>query len=327
MRLFRLSAALLSLLLAFCAPELESAPRRPIRSILVSGRKYVSMSDTANHYGLKMAVRGDDIFLYSKHVKAEFNLKKRAGSFNNLKVHWFFVPLKRGNAYYLSELDLLVQLDPLLRPKSLPKRPVRTVLIDPGHGGKDTGAIGVNGKKEKEIALAIALKLRRKLVKLGYSVRLTRAGDNFPTLEKRVNIFKASNPKPDLYISIHCNSAGDRNVSGIETFAATPAGAPSTADAAPGTQAFPGNQFNKYNLQLAYDIQRALVKNLPYATDRGVKHARFYVIRNVQCPAVLIETGFLSNRPECIRLSSDAYQEQVASAILAGILSYAAKVR
>lgn len=311
----------------FSGSSLDAAEEVPIRAIWITGKKYVSMSDTARHYGMKMSVETDTITLYSKANKAVFNTKKRAGFFNGLKVNWFFVPVKRGNDYYFSQLDLLLQLDPLLRPKSLPKRPVRTIVIDAGHGGKDTGAIGTNKKKEKDIALAIALNLRKKLIRLGYFVRLTRAGDSFPTLEKRVITCKTSRPKPDLFISIHCNAAANRGVSGIETFAVTPAGAPSTADAKPENQNYEGNKYNKQNIRLAYDIQNALVKNLKQSPDRGVKHARFYVIRNVPCPAVLIETGFLSNKEECARLSSAAYQEKVAASILTGILSYAAKVR
>ena len=200
-------------------------------------------------------------------------------------------------------------------------------MIDAGHGGKDTGAIGANKKKEKDITLAIALKLRRKLIKLGYSVRLTRGGDTFPSLEQRVSLWKNSRPKPDLFISIHCNAAANRKVNGVETFAATPLNVPSTGDTKLNKTVSGSNAFSRNNNLLAYYVQRAMAKNLPYAADRGVKHARFYVIRNVSCPAVLIETGFVSNWAECTRLSSNVYQEQVANSILRGILNYAAQVR
>ena len=317
-------------LLLFLAPVQESyaAPKdKKIHATWYAGRKYVSMADTARYYGMKMSIRGTTITFSSKYSRIEFNTKKRAGVFNGTKINWFYVPVKKNNAWYFSEQDLLLQLDPLLRKKALARRPVRTIMIDPGHGGKDTGAIGVNKKKEKDVTLAIALKLRRKLIRMGYSVRLTRAGDSFPSLEQRVKTCKNARPKPDLYISIHCNSAGNAKVQGIETFAATPYGVPSTADAKPEFKTYAGNAYNKYNICLAYDMQRALRRYLPASPDRGVKHARFYVIRNVSCPAILIETGFLSNWSECTNLSSNAYQDRVATAILSGILTYAARVR
>ena len=318
---------LFSVLFVLSSPDLEAAPKKMIRSALISGQKYVSLKDAADYYGMKVMTKGNDVILYSRYYKAEFNLKKRAGSFNGTKLSWFFVPVKRGNDYYLSEKDFLIILDPLLRKKSLPRRPVRSVMIDAGHGGKDTGAIGVNKKREKDITLSIVLKLRRKLIKLGYSVRLTRSRDVFPSLERRVTLWGNARPRPDLFISIHCNAAGNKNVSGIETFATTPSGAPSTADVKPEMKRYDGNKFDKYNTRLAYDIQRSLKKAIPTAADRGVKHARFYVIRNVSCPAVLIETGFLSNKAECNELSSDSYQERIASGILSGILTYSARVR
>ena len=102
---------------------------------------------------------------------------------------------------------------------------------------------------------------------------------------------------------------------------------PSTGDTKLNKTVSGSNAFSRNNNLLAYYVQRAMAKNLPYAADRGVKHARFYVIRNVSCPAVLIETGFVSNWAECTRLSSNVYQEQVANSILRGILNYAAQVR
>ena len=317
----------LAFFVAFSSFDVISAPKKTIQAILYSGRKWMKMDDVAKFYGLKFYQNKDDIYLYSKYYKVLFNTKGRSGSFNNIKLHWFFTPLKYKDEYYISEQDFFIQMDPLMRQKSLKKRPVRTIMIDAGHGGKDTGAIGVNKVREKDITLAIALKLRRKLIKLGYTVCLTRGGDTFPTLDQRVSLWQRTRPKPDLFISIHCNAAANPKVRGIETFAATPVNVPSTADKKPGTTAYAGNAFDKYNTLLAYNIQRSLVRYLPYSPDRGMKSARFYVIRNVACPAALIETGFVSNWVECTRLSSNVYQERVAIAILSGILTYCAQVR
>ena len=311
----------------FVSFDAVSAPKKSIQAIVHSGRKWVKLKDVADFYGMKLYQKKDDIYLYSKYNKVLFNAKKRAGSFNNVNLHWFFIPLNYKNEYYISEQDFVCLLDPLVRQRSLKSRPVRTIMIDAGHGGKDVGAIGANKAKEKDITLAIALKLRRKLIQLGYTVCLTRGSDTFPTLEQRVSLWQRTRPKPDLYISIHCNAAANRKVSGVETFAVTPVNAPSTADKKPGTTAYPGNAFDRYNTLLAYNIQRALVKYLPYSPDRGVKSARFFVIRNVACPAVLIETGFVSNWAECTRLCSNVYQDRVATAILSGILTYCSQVK
>ena len=327
MKLIKIILFFLVISAAFMETGLEAAPKKSIHSIIYSGHRWVNLNDVARYYGMKVYVKGNDLYLYSKYYVALFNLKKRAGSFNGVGLYWYFVPVKYKNVYYISLQDFLYTLDPLLRPRSLKGKAVRTVMIDAGHGGKDTGAIGVNKKKEKDITLAIALKLRRKLIKLGYAVRLTRAGDTFPTLEKRTVLWKNARPKPDLFISIHCNAAANRKVSGVETFAATPLNVPSTGDTKLNKTASASDAFSRNNNLLAYYVQRSLAKNLPYTEDRGVKHARFYVIRNVGCPAVLIETGFVSNWAECTRLSSDVYQELVANSILRGILNYAAQVR
>ena len=328
MRFSRFLLFLLLLLSAvFSVVEAGAAPKSKLRSILYSGRKWVNMRDVAKFYGLKFYAKGENIYLYSKYTKAVFHVKKRSGSFNNIAIIWFFTPVKHKNVYYMSEQDFSLIFAPLMRPKSLKKRPVRTIMIDAGHGGKDTGAIGINKKREKEITLAIAQKLRRKLRKLGYKVYLTRSGDTYPSLEQRVESWKKTVPKPDLFISIHCNSTNNQKVSGIETFSVTPVNAPSSADSKPDTKKYPGNAFDRNNTLLSYYVQRSLTRYFPYTPDRGMKHARFYVIRNVGCPAVLIETGFLSNWVECVRLSTDIYQDRIANAILSGILNYASVVR
>lgn len=327
MKLFRFFLLSILFMAAFSVTELEGAPRKSIHSIRYAGRRWVNMNDVARYYGMKLYLKGENIYLYSRYNKAVFHAKKRFGSFNGIIVHWFYPPLKQRNVYYLSEQDFLYQLDPLLRPKSLRGRPVRTIMIDAGHGGKDTGAIGVNKKKEKDITLAIALKLRWKLIQKGYKVRLTRSGDTFPSLDQRVSLWEKARPKPDLFISIHCNAASNRNVSGLETFISTPLNVPSTSDEKPNTKASASNPHSRRNTLLAYYVQRAMVKQLPESPDRGIKHAKFYVIRNVGCPAILVETGFISNWTECRKLSSDSYQNEVANAILTGILHYSSQVR
>ena len=170
----------------------------------------------------------------------------------------------------------------------------------------------------------MALKLRAALRKLGFQVIMTRGADSTLSLQGRAELCKKY--KPDLFISIHCNAAAQKTISGIETFAMTPNGCASSNDSKPGNSTGTGNSFDKNNYRMAYEIQKALLKNTK-AEDRGVKHARFFVLRNASCPAVLIETGFISNLRESALLNRADYQAKIVNAIVAGVLNYRASYR
>ncbi|TZE82014.1 N-acetylmuramoyl-L-alanine amidase family protein [Calorimonas adulescens] len=180
------------------------------------------------------------------------------------------------------------------------------ICIDPGHGGSDPGAIGPGGTKEKDITLAVALKVGEKLKANGLEVVFTRANDNpgFPqdqrqNLAKRVSI--ANMAKVDLFVSIHCNSAVDQQAHGTET----------------------------YYYKLGYNgekLARAIQDEMLKATglyNRGVKTANFYVIKYTQMPAALVEMAFISNPAEEKLLASIEFQEKAVTAIAKGICNYA----
>ena len=196
-------------------------------------------------------------------------------------------------------------------------------MIDPGHGGSDPGAKGPV-QSEKQVNLLIAVKLKRALEKLGFRVIMTRTGDTFPALKDRTDMAKKY--KPDLFISIHCNSAANTSVRGIETFLVTPAGACSTADKTPQSTRYTGNAYDQNNYRLAYDVHRSLLK-FTGCEDRGVRHARFYVLRNSVCPSILIECGFLSNDSEGRLLASNERQNKIVAGILSGLARYAEAVK
>ena len=170
----------------------------------------------------------------------------------------------------------------------------------------------------------MAKQLQTALRAKGYTVMMTRSTDRYPTLDDRVNMHART--RADLFISIHCNASVVKSISGIETFAMTPVGAPSSSDTKASFVKGRGNNFDKQNYRLAYEIQRQLIARTG-ANDRGVKHARFYVIKNVNCPAVLIETGFLSNYREGSSLLTAKRQKATVDAIVAGILCYTAAVK
>jgi N-acetylmuramoyl-L-alanine amidase len=219
---------------------------------------------------------------------------------------------------------------------------VRRIVIDPGHGGRDYGAPGyLKGVHEKHITLQIALKLAKMIRKeLNTEVYLTRSRDRFLTLEERTAI--ANTKSADLFISIHTNSHKDRRAYGIETYflnLATDDEAIRVAamENATSTKNISDLQTILHDLmqnakinessRLAGNVQVSMVrhlKNKRYGRikDKGVKQAPFYVLLGAQMPAILVETGFISNPRECKRLVSVKYQQRVCEAIILGIKKY-----
>ena len=210
-----------------------------------------------------------------------------------------------------------------------PKAPARRIVLDPGHGGKDTGKVnGTHKYTEKAATLDTAARLKILLEKQGFEVVFTRTKDVFLDLDDRAAM--ATSLKADLFISLHYNAgpAGDTTADGIETYCLTPAGQRSTnaGKAKSTTAAEPGNRFDTANMALAWGIQRRLVKSTG-AEDRGVRRARFAVLRTLSCPGVLIEGGFMSSRKEGALIADAAYRQKIAEAVSAGIVDYLLKGR
>ena len=211
----------------------------------------------------------------------------------------------------------------------LPKDPVRRIVLDPGHGGKDTGKVnGPYKYTEKAATLDTAARLKILLEKQGFEVVFTRTKDVFVDLDDRPAL--AANAKADLFISLHYNAgpAGDSSSDGIETYCLTPAGQKSTnaGKAKSTTGVEPGNRFDTANMALGWGIQRRLVKSTG-ADDRGVRRARFAVLRTLTCPGVLIEGGFMSSRKEGALIADAAYRQKIAEAVAAGIVDYVVRAR
>ncbi|HEY1907493.1 MAG TPA: N-acetylmuramoyl-L-alanine amidase [Myxococcaceae bacterium] len=216
---------------------------------------------------------------------------------------------------------------------------VRRVIIDPGHGGHDTGTIGADGTKEKDVALAIARKLRTVLTEQGLEVVLTRETDRFVRLEERTRL--ANVGRGDLFISVHCNSLPQRHIRGIETYTLNLASDRfairlAARENATSEKGMSDLQFlladlatranTEESARLATQVQSGLVSALrskdAKIRDLGTKEALFYVLLGTKMPAILVETGFLSNPEEEKRLSSPGYQEEVARAIASGVQGF-----
>lgn len=301
----------------------EKPKAKPIRYIFYSGVRYVLLFDVADFYGLASQYTKQGVVLYSPTRRVEMFYEKREGSINGTKTFFLAPVLYMDKRPYITESDFLRVIDPAIRTRIPQKHTIRTIMIDPGHGGSDPGAKGPV-QSEKQVNLLIAIKLKRALEKLGFRVLMTRTGDTFPTLKDRTDLAKKH--KPDLFISIHCNSAANSAVHGIETFLVTPAGSCSTADKTPQSTRYTGNSFDQNNYRLAFDVHRSLLK-FTGCEDRGVRHARFYVLRNSVCPSILIECGFLSNNSEGRLLVSNERQNKIVAGILSGLARYAEAVK
>jgi N-acetylmuramoyl-L-alanine amidase len=297
------------------------------------GKGFIRIDELGRSYGLQVGWPnpGRRLQLRSRWTTLEFEAGSREAAWNGLRL-FLGEPVRAvGQALYLSPTDLAAVIRPLLAPAAVPAPGgLDLIVIDAGHGGSDPGT--GNGKlQEKTFTLDVARRLKQDLVQRGYRVMLTRNSDVrlAPTqaadLRRRVEL--ANRADADLFISIHFNSLpGNPSVSGIETYALTPAGQSSTAMSRPDRTAYPGNRQDHWNAVLGAAIHRNLLEELG-AVDRGLKRARFAVLRPSECPAVLIEAGFLSNPAEARKIGTPSYRQDIAEAIGEGIDDYGARLR
>jgi len=189
---------------------------------------------------------------------------------------------------------------PRLFPNQLIPRPTvgqRVVVIDPGHGGPDPGAVGIGGLREVDVIMPVAFRLAELLRQQGMQVVMTREADIDLGLEPRVQIAQRANA--DLFVSLHANaiSLSRPEVNGVETF------------------------YHSSGLELAQSIQRNILQSMGMR-DRGVKQARFYVLRRTSMPSVLVEVGFVTGADDAPRLRDPEFLNRMAEAIARGILEY-----
>ena len=314
-------------IVALCALLWTSEARADVRSLKASRFNdvlYVAVRDIAAYYELganqaggpdRASYRTSAAQLVAEHDCRDITL--------NGVTHWLSAPVFeiRGQLW-IASLDVLKVIDPVLRQGRLPSKSlVRTVVLDPGHGGSDRGTRGEVGR-EKELTLDLARRVQKLLVAEGFKVLSTRTADDNVSLDERVAIMARRHA--DLFVSLHFNSGGSAH--GIETYCVPPAGAVSTSNPfrrffGGGDDRCSGNQFDEKNVWLAHCVQRQLL-NLTGANDRGIRRARYVVIRDATCPAILVESGFLSNPIEEQRLLSTEYRDRLAKAIADGVLDY-----
>jgi N-acetylmuramoyl-L-alanine amidase len=222
---------------------------------------------------------------------------------------------------------------------------IRRIVIDPGHGGHDPGAMSPTGTREKDIVLQIGLKLSQKIrEELGIDVVMTRSTDVFIELQERTAI--ANKVGADLFVSIHANASLNRAANGIETYYLNLAKTEKAAQLAAkenGTtlekvsvlQAVLFDLMANYKLNdsahLADDVQKALYKKAltgyPTVKNLGVKQGPFYVLVGATMPSILVETAFVSNERDEVKLKDPQYQDLTAEGILTGIRGYIASLK
>ena len=290
------------------------------------GRDYVPVEDVAKFYSFTQADYSNDIVnLEGATLRMQGAANPRDLYLNGLKFILSFPIIKIDNKILMSRMDLSKLVEPVLRPAKIPTTPVYTVVLDAGHGGYDQGAVSLLGN-EKDFALDVVERARDLLAKAGFNVRLTRSADVFVPLEDRTAF--ANRQSNAVFVSVHFN-AGAPDAGGVETYSLAPRGVPSTNSANPSLadfQACVGNIRDPENIALATAIHAALITKLG-VSDRGIKRARFIVLRDCNIPAVLIEGGFLTNAQDRVRIATPIYRQILAQAILQGVLSYNRAVR
>jgi N-acetylmuramoyl-L-alanine amidase len=292
-----------------------------------SGREYVSLRSFCQFYGFAyQAPSGNDRFI-SRNASHSISLKLGTSDMYLDGVHYVMsFPIEGGDHDWLvSRMDVIKLFDPILRPTEIEGRhAIRGVVIDAGHGGSDNGA-GSRYGNEKSYTLDTAYRLDAILRAAGLKTVFTRRTDVFVDLYERAHI---ASLYPDYaFVSIHFNSAMEE-ARGLETYCLSPRGAASTSSAyltRGDIQKLPGNDYDTQNALLASMVHSEIVRLNPgdATADRGVKRARFVVIKQNVLPAILVEGGFVSNHMEAARVNRPDYRQSLAEAIARGVIRFA----
>jgi N-acetylmuramoyl-L-alanine amidase len=293
--------------------------------IKVGNRDYLSVDNVAKFYGLSSLVDpiAKKVRLANGRNGVEVRLGSREAMVNGVR-NWFSFPVaEKDGTLMISRVDLAKTLEPQLRPHMIPKLgKVETIVLDPGHGGYDKGACSSYGC-EKDFNLDVARQLRPLLKAKGFKVIMTRESDVFVPLPVRARI--ANSAKDSVFVSIHFN-ATDRNpaATGFEIYSLTPVGSPSTQDddlALSFINRQAGSPFDAHSIELSSSIYHSIIGQIG-EFDRGIKRARFAVLRLTKTPAVLIEGGFVSERAESRLIANKDWRGKLAQAISVGIENY-----
>jgi N-acetylmuramoyl-L-alanine amidase len=264
------------------------------------------------------------IELRSKWTTLKFEVDARYCELNNRKIYMGRPLSLYKKRPYITQKDYLLTIRPILAPQTLEKKQIlRRIVLDAGHGGRDVGAQNTDRKlREKDLALDVALRLRQKLQADGFQVFLTRKSDSYIPLDQRAEF--ANRMNADLFISIHFNSVRKPSVLGLETYLLPQPWTSSSSRLSlqeMDKQSYPGNSNDGWNSLVGFFVHKTLVEKM-VVVDRGLKRSRFKVLKNLKCPGMLVELGFISHPETARRLETTQYRDQLASALAQGIQLY-----
>lgn len=328
-----LRAVVLGLVFVSMVHTADSAPPASgWETTKIDGRDYVSVDSIKRFYGFDriarsggsiVLVRGNEKVNKNKMLAVNFRIGGNECLMNDVKFVFSHTIATVGDKVYVSRVDLAKLIDPVLRPSFIRNAGnFQTVILDPGHGGKDPGATNSLGT-EAGYNLKVANLVREQLQKQNYRVVMTRTTNEYLSLQQRVDFANAV--KQDaIFISIHFNSGG-RSARGVETFTLSPPGVSHYGREfkAADNQMRAGNEHDSANIALATAVHGWSLRQLGKNTlDRGIKRARFSVLSGVRHPAILLEGGFMTHPYEARLIDKAEYQKALADGIVYAIGRY-----
>jgi N-acetylmuramoyl-L-alanine amidase len=307
------------------AAKPSPTPNQDWQVVKVGPRDYLSVDNIAKFYGLLGNVdsTGKTVVLNNGRNQLQVTLDSREAIVNGIRNWLCFPVIAHENKFLVSRIDLAKTIEPQLRPQMIQRSgKVQTIVLDPGHGGFDKGAASMFGN-EKTYALDVARQLRPLLQAKGFKVVMTRENDVFIPLEVRARIANAT--KDSIFVSIHFNATGSNpNATGFEIFSLTPRGAPSTNDdslALHFVNMQAGSPVDAQSFELSAAVYHSMLGHIQ-EFDRGIKRARFAVLRQTKIPSILVEGGFLSEIGDSKRVADPAWRKQLAESLCTGIENY-----
>jgi N-acetylmuramoyl-L-alanine amidase len=309
------------------AAKPSPTPNNDWQVIKVGPRDYLSLDNVAKFYGLigNVDSTGKGVVLNNGRNQLQVTLDSREAIVNGVRNWLCFPVIAHDNKFLVSRIDLAKTIEPQLRPHMIQRSgKIQTVVLDPGHGGFDKGAANSFGN-EKTYTLDVARQLRPMLQAKGFKVVMTRETDVFIPLEVRARI--ANQTKDSIFVSIHFNATGSNpNATGFEIFSLTPRGAPSTNDeglALHFVNMQAGSPVEAQSFELAATVYHSMCGHFLQEFDRGIKRARFAVLRRTQIPSILVEGGFLSEMSgDAKRIADPEWRKQLAESICTGLEGY-----
>ncbi|HEY3915717.1 MAG TPA: N-acetylmuramoyl-L-alanine amidase [Verrucomicrobiae bacterium] len=314
----------IAVLFLFLLTAATQASLKNLERVTVSGSEYVRLSEWSESAGLTVKWNRKDpaIEVSGEPGRLKFIIDSRRAEIDGVTL-WLSLPVvNRSGVAMISLIDLRTTLEPVLFPRKTDAR-IKTICLDPGHGGKDTGTAD-HLNYEKKYTLLLARDVEKILKEEGFTVVLTRTSDSYVELPDRP--LMASHHGADLFVSMHYNS-GPADVRGVEVYCLAPAGIKSSNEGAgkSSQSAETGNTQDEHNALLAYEVQKSITHGLPLE-DGGMKRSRFEVLREARMPAILIEGGFMSDSRDAKYIYDSAFRQRMARAIVDGVLAYKRKV-